>query len=383
MIYDVIVVGAGPSGSLAADNLAKHGLQVLLVDKSEFPRDKTCGDALSPRAVKIFKDVGVLPKIRQHAFISSKVDFYSPSGKEVSIDLPQRKDFEEIFLLERFVLDQLLYEMAVSSGAEFVGNVDVRDIHFESDHAAVEGSSNGKKEIFRSRVVVLAAGANIALLKKTGLFYADEYLTLASRVYYEGDFDFSNLKFVYADMPLPGYAWLFPVGPNKINVGAGFSKAGGKFDFKSSKQLLEYFLSTKLAKRSLRKMEAIGKIKSYPLFMGYPNTQVYQDRLLVVGEAAGLVNPLTGEGVDYSMMSGILASNVLTEAFDSGDFSKQQFEKYKNLLDKEYYNQFIMSSRLRKLFFSNQFVLGSFFSLLQRSKKFQETFLRIVLGFPS
>ncbi len=381
MVYDVIVVGAGPAGSVITYYLANQGINVLLLDKAAFPRDKTCGDALSPRALAILNEIGVLDNILQHAFRTSKVDFYSPSGKEVSFDLPGKKQLADICVVERLTLDDLLYERAVSAGAETLNNASVQHIVNNDDVVDVDVLVNGKREKYYSRLVVLATGANVALLRRLDLIAANVNFTLASRIYFEGPIDFASLKFIYADVPLPGYAWLFPVGEDKINVGAGFSKATRQYKYKTSKQLLEHFLSTRLAQKYLGNTIAVGKIKSFPIFMDFPNTKVFADRLLIVGEAAGLVNPLTGEGVDYAMQSGKIAADVILGAFEAGDFSAQALKQYKVLLDKEYYNQFMASRYFQKILFSNKYLLNTFFSALQGNESLRNIFLKVALGF--
>jgi menaquinone-9 beta-reductase len=154
-IYDVVIVGAGPSGSTTAYYLAKQGFNVLLLDKFNFPRDKTCGDGSTPRALHVLDDMGLLDTVHQVGYRSHKLELISPKGDAASALLPKKENESDYLLVvPRLILDNIILERALISGASFQAPVHVKDIEHENNTVLVKGQQGAKTITFRARMVI-------------------------------------------------------------------------------------------------------------------------------------------------------------------------------------------------------------------------------------
>ena len=150
-MYDVVIVGAGPSGSTTAYYLAKQGFKVLLLDKFNFPRDKTCGDGLTPRAIHILEDMGLLDTLLEVGYRTSKLEIISTKGDSVSALLPKKEGLQDYLLIvPRLILDNIILERALASGASFQAPVRVTGIEQENNSMLVKGEQGAKTITFSS-----------------------------------------------------------------------------------------------------------------------------------------------------------------------------------------------------------------------------------------
>ena len=186
-IYDIAIVGAGPSGSTTAYYLAKQGFNVLLLDKFNFPRDKTCGDGLTPRALHILDDMGLLDIVHQVGYRSHKLELISPKGDVASSLLLKKENMcDYLLVVPRIILDNIILERTVTSGAHFQAPVRVMGIEQENNSMLVKCEQGAKTIIYRARMVIHATGANTKLLLTTGLLKKMPQMVLAVRTYYDG-----------------------------------------------------------------------------------------------------------------------------------------------------------------------------------------------------
>src|SRR5688572_1897491 len=219
--YDIAVIGAGPPGSAAAYFLAKGGLRVALLDKLDFPPDKTCGDGLTPRAIKILDEMGVLPQVARDAQRCSAITVRHSDEVTYRLELSHLKDLpHDILVLPRLILDDVLREHAVAAGAEFLPRSRV-----EALTRLPDGTANLQIEGGRSlecALVVVATGSNAALLRGHGLLKKAPPVNLAARTYFENVEGLDDTTVLFFDgIELPGYGWVFPTGPGTANVGCG------------------------------------------------------------------------------------------------------------------------------------------------------------------
>ncbi|MBA2681568.1 MAG: FAD-dependent monooxygenase [Ktedonobacteraceae bacterium] len=169
-IYDVVVVGAGPAGSAAGYYLASRGLKVLLLDKFAFPRDKTCGDALTPRALRILDEMDILDDLFQVGHSANAVEFIAPKGHAALAPLPrQDRPSDKLLFVPRLILDNIILERARAVGAQFQGPVHVTDILRDGSEMVVTGEHRRQTFTFRARMVIVAIGANVKLLMRMKL----------------------------------------------------------------------------------------------------------------------------------------------------------------------------------------------------------------------
>jgi menaquinone-9 beta-reductase len=192
-MYDVAVVGAGPGGSAAAYYLAKGGLDVLLLDKFSFPRDKTCGDALTPRALRVLDEMGLLDELLSVGHHLDRIALIAPKGHSVAAPVP-RKDgrTDYVLVVPRLILDHIILQRAVSGEAHFESPVRVNDIEQDAKGVLIKGEYQGRAVSYHARMVIVATGANIKLLLHMGLLKKPPLMMLCARAYFEGIKDASD-----------------------------------------------------------------------------------------------------------------------------------------------------------------------------------------------
>ena len=379
-MHDVVIVGAGPGGSAMAYFLAQQGVDVLLLDKADFPRDKTCGDGLTPRALAVLEQMGLLAKVMAAGFVMREATVFSPKGRTVTTEIPQSlKAPPYMVAVPRLILDNMLLQHAITAGALFQSRVHVQDIEQVKGGVLVQGQRDKRPYSVRARLAVIAIGASMKLLLTLGILKEQPQLILAARAYHEqmqgvnGRFEFH-----FDGIPLPGYGWVFPLSDSSANVGAGIlqEKRKGKRGV-TSQSVLKQFLQLPMMQHMLEPAHRVGPVKGYPLRTDFATAPTYGERTLLIGEAAGLVNPLTGEGIDYALESAHIAAQHVLESF--GDFSPQNLADYDQKLRQEFQRTFIFMARIRD-WYLNKPILNRIIHVANRRDELRELFTNIVLG---
>ncbi|MDQ6642997.1 MAG: geranylgeranyl reductase family protein [Chloroflexota bacterium] len=381
-IYDVVIVGAGPGGSAAAHYLSSQGFNVLLLDKFTFPRDKTCGDALTPRALRVLDEMGMLDDLMQVGHHLEKVAFFAPKGHAVTASIPQKDSRSgHLLFIPRLILDNMILERALASGAQFQSPVRVTEIVQDADCVVVKGEYHNQATTYKARMAIVAVGANIKLLLRMGLLKKAPQVMLCSRAYFEGMTDMPDAAQCRFDgVPLPGYGWVFPVSNSSANVGVGFLRAGltARWMPKTARTIFDSFIQTPPLQSILAGAQRVGPIKGYPLRIDFARSPTYTERVLLVGEAAGLVNPVTGEGIDYALESGKMAAEHLIHMFAANDLSIKHLAEYDQLLRERYQRLFVLCDRLRFLYL-NPLVLNRVVRSVAQQNDLMEMFMNIVI----
>jgi geranylgeranyl reductase family protein len=312
MLYDVLIIGAGPAGSAAARRAALHGLSVALVDRMEFPRDKTCGDGLIADSLAVIETLGLSAQVLAAATAVSGVRLYAPNGTLV----PLRGD---CVCIPRRVLDDILRQGAVAAGAEFLAPLKAIAPIVENDRvlgATFVNQRTGAETVLRARVTLLATGAAAEPLTKFGMCQRSEASATAARIYAQVSTDTARmvrqLVISFDESLLPGYGWIFPIGESTFNVGVGlFYDAWRAPISRNVRVLLDCFLKTLPAELDpLKEAVARARLKGAPLRTAMEGARFARPGLLVIGEAAGLTYSLTGEGIGKAMESGLLAADL-------------------------------------------------------------------------
>jgi len=312
--YDVAIVGAGPAGSTAAYFLATGGLRVALLDKFDFPRDKTCGDGLTPRALGVLDAMGVLPQVEQGAYPCVALTVRNSDEVTYRIELSGPEDPpRRILIVPRLRLDDILLQHAVKAGAHFIPNAKVENLAQENGHVGLwmEGGRS-----MDSALAIIATGANTALLRKVGLLTHTPPSNLAARAYFENVEGLNDTIVLFFDgVERPGYGWVFPTANGAANIGCGVF-----FDSHTPQptHLRHLIQSHPYLQRILRNARQVGPIKGHPLRTDFSRSLTGRDRILVTGEAIGLVNPITGEGIDYALESAQLAAEAILHGSPEG-----------------------------------------------------------------
>ncbi len=332
---DVIVVGAGPAGSTAAAYLARAGLDVLLLEKSAFPRDKVCGDGLTPRGVKQLIDLGIDTSTGAGWLHNRGLRVV---GGGVTIELPwpelasfppygavrQRLDFDEMLVRHAEKAGARLHELSTVTEAitdERTGRV-----------VGVKGRQGPDRQpmAYRAPLTLACDGVSARLALSLGMDKrSDRPMGVAVRRYYTSsrthdDFLESHLELWDHTIPqqprlLPGYGWIFGMGDGTSNVGLGIlstSTAYGKTDYRA---LLRSWLDSTPQEWGFREDNAVGKIAGAALPMGFNRTPHYRGGLLLVGDAGGMVNSFNGEGIAYAMQSARFAAECTVQALARPD----------------------------------------------------------------
>jgi flavin-dependent dehydrogenase len=254
----------------------------------------------------------------------------------------------------------------------------------QAGKARLVGSWRGSQQVFQARLVVLTTGANMGLLEGLGLLRRRPRYMLAARAYYEGvPAADDRVVFHFDGVPLPGYGWVFPLGDGRVNLGAGFFPGSltARNQPANARQAFEAFIASPGVRPALAGARRVGPVKGYPLRVDFTTAPTYGPRLLLVGEAAGLVNPLTGEGIDNALESGVMAARFVSELFQRGDLGHAKLRRYDALLRKRFQRQFLICDWLRSLLV-NPLLMDRVVRLAQRRASLRSGLLKIALGYP-
>ncbi len=378
---DVLIVGSGPAGSGLAYFLAQQGRDVLLIDKSDFPRDKTCGDGLTPRALGVLRTMGALDAVAAAGQRINGVHIYALGGRRIEAPIPPWHDLPGYALVApRYHLDDLLRRQAIAAGAEFRPHFEATDVLREGDTiTGVRAKTPDGPRTLRARQTVLATGASVGLLERAQLMPAPPRFGRAARAYYEGVSDLTDcIEFHLDSIPLPGYGWVFPTSNTAANVGVGYYVPPGQQPRRSSPRLvLDEFVSFPNMARRLAQARPSAPSKGYPLRFDFPTARLAFPGLLLVGEAVGLVNPLTGEGIDYALESAEVAQAVLDAA--RGQTPAQAAHAYVRAMHSRFLKAFVSNLRMRDVYFK-PWLFNRVVGAALRFDDFRETFVHICLG---
>jgi len=329
--FDVAVIGSGPSGTIAAQRLSSRGLKVILFEKAGLPRYKTCGGGIVKRITDYLPAgiFSVFEKEYNHVLIVDE-----PAGFNYKLE----RNYPVVYMTMRERFDSILLDHAVSSGITLKSNCKVFDIIPENDCIVLDTASG----IFKALFVLGADGAQGITLKKSGLNISRKNLPAIEYEIYVSDKDLEDNNSVIFDFgSVPGgYAWVFPK-EDHLSVGAGI------FSLKSKTKNLPSYLHgyiNKLNFREIIKTERHG----YYIPVSLADNRISSDRIMLLGDAAALADPLTAEGISSAVLSGKLASDAIIE--ENLDPRKTSLS-YNNKIEKQLYNNLRASRLLSRVFY--------------------------------
>jgi menaquinone-9 beta-reductase len=327
-VADVIVVGAGPAGSSVAYYLATAGLDVLVLEKSRFPREKVCGDGLTPRAAKALASMGV-PTQESDGWLRNKGLRIIGGGGRIELNWPDLSSYPGYGLVRtRLDFDQTLARHAMKAGARLIEGINVTGPVLDDRTGRIIGvtaqdTAGGKdapEQRFSSRLVVAADGNSSRLSVSMGLRKRDDRpLGVAVRTYYtsprhDDDYLEAWLDLWDGDSLLPGYGWIFGMGDGTSNVGLGLLNTSASFQNIDYRALLRRWLAAMPAEWGFAEENRTAPVRGAALPMGFNRTPHYTRGLLLAGDSGGMVNPFNGEGIAYALESGETAARVITQA---------------------------------------------------------------------
>ncbi|QOS59183.1 geranylgeranyl reductase family protein [Thermobifida fusca] len=325
---DVIVVGAGPAGSTAAHYLATAGLDVLLLEKTAFPREKVCGDGLTPRAVKQLVAMGI-PINEEDGWIRNRGLRIIGGGTRLELPWPELSEYPGFGLVRtRYDFDQILARHAVKTGVRLLERTNVTAPIIDERSNRVVGvqakDTEGRIRSFRAPLVLAADGNSSRLAIALGIRRRDDRpMGVAVRTYFttprhNDDYLESWLELWDTtdgkQVLLPGYGWIFGVGDGTSNVGLGILNSTPAFQKIDYRKLLRRWTQSMPEEWGFTEENQKGPIRGAALPMGFNRTPHYARGMMLVGDAGGMVNPFNGEGIAYAMEAGRIAADVAVQA---------------------------------------------------------------------
>ena len=335
--FDVIVVGGGPAGSVMAWELARRGVEVIVLDRASFPRDKVCGDYIEPRGLRVFKAMRCLRSLertsprrvtRTSIYVDSvcryrgRIPFYGRRS-----DLPSHG-----YIIPRYQLDQVLLQTAARAGAYIRENTAVTGVAFHRTGVEVSAKVGGGKRVsYRARLIVGADGVQSVVARSVHLLVNDpRHTAVSQRAYAEGvSRNTTEAAFYFNKAFFPGYGWMFPMSAGRANIGVGIlAEARDRYNINVTELFADFVRELKRSHPLCSRLRLCGSpgggiVKTYGAAAAN-----HFDFGVLIGDAGSFVDPMTGEGITPAMESAMLAAPVLVKALETGRFDAEFLSAY-------------------------------------------------------
>jgi geranylgeranyl reductase family protein len=351
--FDVAIVGGGPAGSAAAHYLATAGHSVIVCEKKSFPREKTCGDGLTPRAVKVLAEMGLTDELRTWERVQGLR--VHAAGRTMELPWPELDDWDNYGLVKpRKDLDQIVLDNAEAAGAKVLYETEAKEPLFEN--GVMQGfvaKRDGQKEEVRAKWTICAEGAATKFARSLGRVRNEDYpMGFAIRQYFRSPMEHSGWFEAYLDVrsgpnQLPGYGWVFPVGDGTVNAGVGLLSTYGGWRSVNLHDLQNNFIAQLPPEWEVNPETVCSKPRAGRLFMGSSVWPPVGPGFVLAGDAAGMINPCNGEGIAYGYETGRIAGRHIDEALRGG--STPTLDAYTEELTETYGPYFRLGRRFVKL----------------------------------
>ncbi len=356
---DVLVVGAATAGAAAAYYMAKAGLKVTIIEKQQLPLNSTCGKLVSPAALQELEKMSATQHPAfQTANVVDKATIYL-SGKELAAGVfPQVEDMPKYALVfPRKVLDGIILDLAKAANAKVEEETRLISYMVEKNWVTVLADHKGEMRTLRARLLVGADGANSTVGRLLrGAEWASQERAVVARAYFEGVAgQASEANLYYSGNCLPGYSWLFPAGEEAANVGVGTALGCTPPAENPETLLMKLIENDEGMKLRLKNAKIVGPIEVGVLNLNDPQAPLTGDRVMLIGLAAGLVNPYNGEGIQMGLQSAKWAADTAKWCMQNSNFSMLMLNGYPRRLSYEYGGGFKVSELVLRLLRNRNF----------------------------
>jgi geranylgeranyl reductase family protein len=390
---DIIILGAGPGGIATALKLDKLGIKCTVLDKAVFPRDKVCGDGISGKVTYAYKQIDptIFDDFKQRHDLKLNcwgVQFILPKERTMTITIPtslKTIDFEahekaEAFISKRMDFDNFLVEKAKEApNVTLLEGVDIQDFEELADGFLLKNKQG--ETLYECRLLIAADGALSKFAKQFGHIHKEnEHHVGAIRAYYTGlkNEDGHNfLELHYLKEFFPGYLWIFPLPNGGANVGAGMRTDKISEKRVNLKTELDRILREHPRfKDRFKEAKVDGKVVGFPLPLGSKKRKISGKNFILIGDAASLIDPLTGEGIGNATISGIFAAEQAEKCLIANDFSAEMMANYDEVVYDKLWKELQISYRLQKAF-QRRWLLSAVSGIAVKNKQLAEVITAI------
>ena len=358
----IVIAGAGPAGATASLFLCKEKIPHVVLDKSFFPRDKICGDALSGKVADVLQKIDSSIHDEFAALIDkilpcNGIVFSAPNG--VAIEVPFRNNLSELkypagYVARRFAFDDFLFKKIDKKFARVIEGAEIKSISRVEEGVEIYYSSEGEKKILRCKLLIGAEGDRSLTARSLGGYKVNQKnYSAAVRAYYKGVKGIHVQNFIelhFLKGILPGYFWIFPLPNGEANVGVGIpSHIVSKQKTNLKNEMLRIIREHPVFKERFSAAEMIGEIKGWGLALGSEKRKISGDNFLLTGDAASLIDPFTGEGIGNAMLSGMKAAEQATRCLAENRFDKEFLNQYDEGVYRVLWDELSLSTRLQKI----------------------------------
>ena len=382
--FDIIIVGGGPAGATCALYAHRAGLKVLLVDKKKFPRDKICGDAIPGKCLTILEELGLVKPFKAKPKSSMYgVTLSSPNGNIAEIKCSNSNNGMIGHVCRRTDFDDVIFQ-AAKEKVTTKENFSVTDVLQQNGQVTgIVGAANNQSsyETYSARVVIGADGFKSIISRKTDLWEHDlDHWVVATRSYYQGikGIDSSFEVHLLKDY-VPGYFWIFPLADGTANVGLGMLHSELKTRKINLKEAHIQITKSSILSERFSDARLIGDIDGSNLPLGSKVRKAFGDGFILLGDAAGLIDPFTGEGIGNAMHSGKIAAEVLADVCKGEDYSASQLQVYQDRVWQEMGDTMRLSYKLQRLL-KYDLLLNLLLRRCNKSKYFADWIAGMLVG---
>ncbi len=383
-IFDICIIGAGPAGSTCAYYLAQKGIISLVLEKKEFPRDKICGDAFPQRAQIHLQRMGILQKLvdEKKGRWAAQGGIVSPNRIVYTGDSYVETKSHLVISVKRKIIDEMLIRAAVEAGVNLVEKYAVREVIFDENKGYwTIYQKKRANQTYHAKFLVLADGASSRIAQSLGII-KDPPQAVCSRAYVKaGTYDFDQDGVVVITKELvPGYCALMKEADGDL-VFCCYIIPFGKNRTENLHQIHHNIIKNDpFISEALGPNAELEDMKAAPIRFGGIK-QSYENQLLIVGDAAGMIDPLTGEGLQYAMDAAEIAANTIFEAFQKNDFTANFLKRYQERWMKSFGKDFKWSTRMARFCAKHPIFFDAFASLSQKKgDKFMVEWGKIMTG---